>query len=96
MLLEKLRIDDEVGDNELTIRPQIALVQKYLAATFMNQSSRPGFRRPGGVKLPFHWTVTWLDGRSTIELSELQSNVPIDAAKFSKPAPAMVTKAVAR
>jgi outer membrane lipoprotein-sorting protein len=36
--------------------------------------------------LPYRWVVTWTDGRSTIELSELRANVPIDATKFAKPA----------
>jgi hypothetical protein len=31
--------------------------------------------------------MTWLDGRSNYELSEIQPNVAIDAAKFAKPAP---------
>jgi hypothetical protein len=38
-----------------------------------------------GVKVPFRWTVSWLDGRSQYELSTLQPNVPIDAARFSTP-----------
>jgi outer membrane lipoprotein-sorting protein len=45
------------------------------------------YREVFGVKVPFHWTVTWTDGQSTIELSDVQANVPIDAAKFGKPAP---------
>ena len=45
------------------------------------------YRTVAGVKMPFRWTVTWLDGRSTIELSEVQANVPIDAARFAKPVP---------
>ena len=44
------------------------------------------YREVSGVKMPFRWNVTWLDGRSTIELSELQPNVPISAATFAKPA----------
>ena len=40
-----------------------------------------------GVKMPFRWTMTWTDGRSTTQLSQVQANVPIDAAKFAKPAP---------
>jgi outer membrane lipoprotein-sorting protein len=43
------------------------------------------YREVSGVKLPFRWTVTWLSGRSTIELTEVQPNVRIDAAKFAKP-----------
>ena len=45
------------------------------------------YREVSGVKMPFHWTVTWLDGRSIIELSDVQPNAPIDAAKFARPAP---------
>jgi photosynthetic reaction center cytochrome c subunit len=43
------------------------------------------YREVSGVKLPYRWVVTWTDGRSTIELSELRANVPIDATKFVKP-----------
>jgi outer membrane lipoprotein-sorting protein len=45
------------------------------------------YRDVSGVKLPYRWVVTWTDGRSTIELSELRANVPIDATKFAKPTP---------
>jgi hypothetical protein len=43
------------------------------------------YREVAGVKMPYRWTVTWLSGRSTIELSAVQPNVRIDAAKFAKP-----------
>jgi photosynthetic reaction center cytochrome c subunit len=46
------------------------------------------YRDVAGVKLPFRWTVTWLSGVDTFELTEIQANVSIDAAKFAKPAPA--------
>ncbi len=29
----------------------------------------------------------WLDGRENVELASIQPNVPIDPAKFAKPAP---------
>jgi len=45
------------------------------------------YREVSGIKVPFRWTVTWLDGRSTYELNELRPNVPIEAGKFDKPAP---------
>jgi len=47
------------------------------------------YRDVSGVKMPFHWTVTWVDGQSTTELSEVQPNVPVAATKFTKPAPAV-------
>ena len=53
------------------------------------------YRDVAAVKTPFHWVVTWTDGRSTVTLSEVHANVPVDPAKFAKPAPA-VTKAVSR
>jgi outer membrane lipoprotein-sorting protein len=37
--------------------------------------------------MPFKTTITWTDGQSNIELSEIQPNVPIDASKFTRPAP---------
>lgn len=43
------------------------------------------YREVAGVKMPFRWTVTWLSGRSTIELTNVQPNVPIDAAQFAQP-----------
>jgi photosynthetic reaction center cytochrome c subunit len=43
------------------------------------------YRDVAGVKLPFKWTVTWLDGRQSFELTEVQPNATIDAAKFAKP-----------
>jgi hypothetical protein len=44
------------------------------------------YRDVSGLKMPYHWVVTWTDGRSTIDLSELRVNVPIDATRFAKPA----------
>jgi hypothetical protein len=43
------------------------------------------YREVAGVKMPFRWTVTWLDGRSTTELTDVRPNITIDTAKFAKP-----------
>jgi len=37
------------------------------------------------VKVPFKWTVTWLDGKDTVELKDVRANVALDAARFAKP-----------
>jgi len=50
------------------------------------------YREVSGVKMPFKWTVTWTNGQSTTELSEMQGNVSIDAARFARPAPARPPK----
>ena len=42
------------------------------------------YRDLGGVKVPFHWTLTWTDGRSEFDMSEVRQNVAIDAAKFGE------------
>ncbi len=44
------------------------------------------YRADGGVKLPFQWTVARPLGRFTIQVTDIQQNVPIDDAKFAKPA----------
>ena len=43
------------------------------------------YRDVAGVKIPFKWTVSWLDGKENFEITEVQPNVTIDPAKFEKP-----------
>jgi hypothetical protein len=47
------------------------------------------YRAVAGVKMPFKWTTTWVDGQSTTELTDVQPNAAVPAAKFMKPAAAM-------
>jgi hypothetical protein len=51
----------------------------------VTQTDYSDYRDVSGVKLPFRWTVSWLDGRSVFELTEVKPNVSIDAAKFAQP-----------
>jgi photosynthetic reaction center cytochrome c subunit len=44
------------------------------------------YREVDGVKVPFRWTLARINGRFTIQIQEAKQNVPIDDAKFSKPA----------
>jgi hypothetical protein len=46
------------------------------------------YRDVAGVKMPFTWTVSQTYMQMTIKLSGVQANVPVDAAKFARPAPA--------
>jgi photosynthetic reaction center cytochrome c subunit len=50
------------------------------------------YREVNGVKVPFQWVTTWTTGQATTELTEVQTNVPIDAAKFARPAPVPLPK----
>lgn len=43
------------------------------------------YREVAGVRIPFRWTVSWLSGRSTYELTDVQPNVPIPDARFARP-----------
>jgi photosynthetic reaction center cytochrome c subunit len=45
------------------------------------------YRDAGGVKIPYRWTLARPNGRFTIQLAELQQNIPVDDSKFVKPAP---------
>ena len=45
------------------------------------------YRDVDGMKFPFHIAYVWLDGRDSIVLDEVKTNVPIDEAKFGRPAP---------
>ena len=48
------------------------------------------YRDVAGVKLPHKIVITWTDGRSSIELNEIQPNVAIDSARFARPALAVM------
>jgi photosynthetic reaction center cytochrome c subunit len=43
------------------------------------------YRDVGGIKFPFKYTFSWLDGRDAFQLSDVKTNIPIDASKFAKP-----------
>ena len=45
------------------------------------------YRDVNGMKFPFRITYAWLDGRDSIVLNEIKTNVPVDEAKFGRPAP---------
>jgi hypothetical protein len=45
------------------------------------------YRPVAGVRIPFKWTRTWLDGRSIFQLNDVQPNVNIPADRFAPAAP---------
>jgi photosynthetic reaction center cytochrome c subunit len=47
------------------------------------------YREADGVKIPFRWTLSRLNGRFTIQISDVKSNVPLDDARFAKPTAAV-------
>jgi len=45
------------------------------------------YRDSGGVKIPYRWTIGRPSGSFTIQVDQVDVNVPVDAAKFAQPAP---------
>jgi photosynthetic reaction center cytochrome c subunit len=48
------------------------------------------YRDVEGVQTPFRWTIAEPDSNSTIQLRDIRQNVPIDDARFTKPASSAV------
>lgn len=44
------------------------------------------YRDADGVKIPFRWTLARPNGRFTIQIAEVKSNVPVADDRFAKPA----------
>jgi photosynthetic reaction center cytochrome c subunit len=45
------------------------------------------YRDVNGIKFPFRITYAWLDGRNSIVLRDIKTNIAIDQRKFGRPAP---------
>jgi len=50
------------------------------------QTDFSDYREVDGVKVPFQWTVAEPRSRSTVQVAQVQQNVPISDSKFSIPA----------
>jgi photosynthetic reaction center cytochrome c subunit len=44
------------------------------------------YRDSAGIKTAFRWTIARPGGQFTVQLEQIQQNVPVDDAKFAKPA----------
>lgn len=80
--LVTMYFDDETGLLSRIVRSTPSVVGRLPV-----QTDYSDYRDVGGVKIPFRWTTTWLDGRSNFEMSEVQTNVAIDAGRFARPGP---------
>jgi hypothetical protein len=86
-----LYFDAETG----LLRRQIRYVDSPVGR-IPTQVDYADYRDVAGVKMPFRWTVTWLDGRNTIEITEVRPNVAIDGARFRRPEAPRASSAPAR
>jgi hypothetical protein len=48
------------------------------------QTDYADWRDVNGIKFPFEYKFSWLDGRYTAKIDQVQANVPIDASKFGR------------
>ena len=49
------------------------------------QSDFGDYREVNGIKFPFQYTFSWLDGKDSFKLTDVKVNAPIDAKIFEKP-----------
>ena len=85
--LINLYFDDQTG---LLVR-QVRFTNNPLGQS-PTQVDYADYRLVAGDKMPFRLTSTWLDGRAKMELTQIQPNVAIDAARFGNPGPPVLTK----
>jgi hypothetical protein len=43
------------------------------------------YRDVDGIKFPFQYKFSWLDGRDNYQLTDVKVNVPIEDSRFGKP-----------
>jgi len=43
------------------------------------------YREVNGIKFPFKYKFSWLDGRDNYQITDVKTNVPIEASRFGKP-----------
>jgi len=76
-------------DQESSLLLRVVRYGKSPIGRVPTQVDYADYRDVNGIKMPFRMVFAWMDGRDAIQLSEVQTNVPIDAAKFERPIPAM-------
>jgi hypothetical protein len=80
----KLYFDRETGFLVRSVRySKTAVGTVPISVAYSNYVDVPGL----GVKIPYTWQVTWTNGRGTYNVTSLQPNVAIDAARFGRPTP---------
>jgi hypothetical protein len=73
--------------------PETSLLVRQLRLTqspvglIPHQIDYEDYRDVAGVKLPYKWTVSGINGRDSFELTEVQPNAAVPASRFARPAP---------
>ena len=74
-------------DKESSLLLRVVRYGKSPIGRVPTQVDYADYRDVNGIKMPFRMIFAWTGGRDAIQLSEVQTNVPIDADKFGRPAP---------
>ena len=76
-------------DMETGLLTRLVRVAESAVGPLRTQLDYSDYRDVSGIQMPFRWSVTWLGGRNRYELSDVQTNVTIEAARFAQPAPSV-------
>jgi hypothetical protein len=80
----KLYFDKKTGLLVRSVRhSRTAVGTVPITVVYSNYRDVPGL----GVKMPYTWEVIWTNGRGTYNITSLEPNVAIDAARFGRPTP---------
>lgn len=84
--------DGELGaklyfDNESGLLVRQVRYTDTAVGVIPTQINYSDYRDVAGVKMPFHWVITWTDGQSTVELKEVHPNALIEGGEFVRPEP---------
>jgi hypothetical protein len=80
-LFATFHFDDETG-----LLTRLVRYAETAVGRVPTQIDYADYREVAGVMMPFRWTLTWLGGQDEYELNEVRANVPIDPARFARPA----------
>ena len=80
-LLTTMYFDKKTGLLVRVVRFGNSTVGRY-----PTQSDFDDYRDVNGIKFPFKYQFSWLDGRDQFTINDYKVNVPIDAKVFGRPA----------
>jgi hypothetical protein len=72
-------------DKKTNLLIRMIRFSKSPAGRVPTQLDYDDYRDVNGIKFPFKYTFSWLDGRDAFEIKDVKTNVAIDAAIFGKP-----------
>ncbi len=72
-------------DKQTGLLSRMVRYSKSPVGRIPTQSDYSDYRDVNGIKFPFKYTFSWLDGKDSFQLSDVKTNVPVEAARFAKP-----------